>query len=52
MIETAIALGLPFKYGQTDLGPSIGYVFASLAMFFAGAGAVWSLDAVRRRSVA
>ena len=49
--STAEGLGLPFKYGQTDLGPSIGYVFASLALYFAGAGAVWSLDARRDRAL-
>jgi uncharacterized membrane protein YphA (DoxX/SURF4 family) len=39
---------LPFTAGMTDLGPSIGYVFAALALFFAGAGATWSVDAVIR----
>jgi nitrite reductase (NO-forming) len=34
--------------GMTDLGPSIGYVFAALALFFASAGAAWSVDAVIR----
>ncbi|MCW2759659.1 MAG: hypothetical protein JWO46_3405 [Nocardioidaceae bacterium] len=33
-----------FQPGQTDLGPSAGYVFASLALYAAAAGAVWSLD--------
>jgi uncharacterized membrane protein YphA (DoxX/SURF4 family) len=32
------------RSGITDLGPSVGYIFASLALFHAGAGAVWSLD--------
>ncbi|MCV7423491.1 hypothetical protein H7K45_23325 [Mycobacterium yunnanensis] len=35
---------LPFHAGMTDLGPSAGYVFASLALFFAAAGSTWSLD--------
>ena len=35
---------LPFHDGMTDLGPSAGYVFASLALFFAAAGSTWSLD--------
>jgi uncharacterized membrane protein YphA (DoxX/SURF4 family) len=34
--------------GMTDLGPSIGYVFAALALYFAAAGATWSVDAVIR----
>jgi thiosulfate dehydrogenase (quinone) large subunit len=29
---------------MTDLGPSVGYIFASLALFFAAAGSVWSVD--------
>jgi uncharacterized membrane protein YphA (DoxX/SURF4 family) len=33
------------KPGMTDLGPSVGYVFASLALYYAAAGATWSLDA-------
>jgi hypothetical protein len=33
---------------MTDLGPSIGYVFAALALFYATAGAAWSVDAVIR----
>jgi len=36
---------LPFHAGMTDLGPSAGYVFASLALFFAAAGSTWSVDA-------
>jgi len=35
---------LPFHGGMTDLGPSAGYVFASLALFFAAAGSTWSVD--------
>ncbi len=35
---------LPFKDGMTDLGPSVGYIFASLALFFAAAGSAWSFD--------
>ena len=43
----AEGLHLPwFRPGQTDLGPSVGYIFASLALFFAAAGAVWSVDAL------
>jgi nitrite reductase (NO-forming) len=30
--------------GITDLGPSVAYIFASLGLFFAAAGATWSLD--------
>ncbi len=33
------------KPGMTDLGPSAGYIFASLALFFAAAGSTWSVDA-------
>ncbi|MFY9806551.1 MAG: hypothetical protein WAK86_04705 [Pseudonocardiaceae bacterium] len=32
------------RSGITDLGPSVGYIFASLALFFACAGTTWSLD--------
>ncbi len=32
------------RSGITDLGPSVGYIFASLALFYAAAGATWSLD--------
>jgi uncharacterized membrane protein YphA (DoxX/SURF4 family) len=32
------------KPGITDLGPSVAYIFASLALMFAYAGATWSLD--------
>jgi thiosulfate dehydrogenase [quinone] large subunit len=39
---------MPFTTGMTDLGPSIGYIFAALALFFAAAGATWSVDAVIR----
>ncbi len=35
---------LPFHDGMTDLGPSVGYIFASLALFFAAAGSTWSVD--------
>jgi thiosulfate dehydrogenase [quinone] large subunit len=34
--------------GNTDLGPSIGYIFAALALFAAAAGATWSVDSVIR----
>ena len=38
------------KSGITDLGPSVGYIFASLALYLLAAGATWSLDdAVLRR---
>jgi thiosulfate dehydrogenase (quinone) large subunit len=30
--------------GQTDLGPSVGYIIASLALFYAVAGSRWSID--------
>lgn len=32
------------KPGITDLGPSVGYIVASLVLFFAAAGATWSVD--------
>ncbi len=32
------------KSGITDLGPSVGYIIASLALFYAVAGATWSVD--------
>jgi uncharacterized membrane protein YphA (DoxX/SURF4 family) len=32
------------KPGITDLGPSVGYVVAALALYYAGAGATWSVD--------
>ena len=32
------------KPGMTDLGPSVGYIFASLGLYLAVAGATWSLD--------
>jgi thiosulfate dehydrogenase [quinone] large subunit len=35
-----------FQPGQTDLGPSVGYIFASLGLFFAAAGATWSIDSL------
>ena len=38
------AFHLPFHSGMTDLGPSAGYLFASLALFFAAAGSTWSVD--------
>ena len=40
----AEAFHLPFHSGITDLGPSVGYIFASLALFFAAAGSSWSVD--------
>lgn len=30
--------------GITDLGPSVGYIFASLALFSVAAGSTWSVD--------
>ena len=41
-----------FRPGQTDLGPSVGYIFAALGLLFAGSARVWSLDALiaRRRA--
>ncbi|QIQ04758.1 hypothetical protein [Streptomyces liangshanensis] len=42
--SSAEAFGLPWSPGTTDPGTSIGYVFASLALFYAVAGATWSLD--------
>jgi hypothetical protein len=41
-------LHLPWMSGNTDLGPSVGYMLASLALFYAAAGATWSVDAVIR----
>ncbi|UFS59573.1 hypothetical protein [Subtercola endophyticus] len=32
------------RSGMTDLGPSVGYIFASLALFFAAAGSTWAVD--------
>jgi hypothetical protein len=40
----AEAFHLPFQSGMTDLGPSVVYIFASLALFFAAAGSTWSVD--------
>jgi hypothetical protein len=40
----AEAFHLTFHSGMTDLGPSVGYIFASLALFFAAAGSTWSVD--------
>lgn len=39
-----------FSPGQTDLGPSVGYVFAGLGLLFAGSARVWSVDALLRQS--
>jgi thiosulfate dehydrogenase [quinone] large subunit len=41
-------LHLPWMSGNTDLGPSVGYMLASLALLFAAAGATWSVDVVIR----
>ncbi|WP_037603568.1 hypothetical protein [Streptacidiphilus rugosus] len=47
--SSAEAFGLPWDTpGITDVGPAVAYVFASLALFQAAAGATWSLDAVIR----
>jgi uncharacterized membrane protein YphA (DoxX/SURF4 family) len=43
--SSAEGFHLPFTQGMTDLGPSVGYIFASLALYYACAGATWSLDA-------
>jgi nitrite reductase (NO-forming) len=43
--SSAEAFGLPWTTpGITDLGPAVAYIFASLALFHAHAGAVWSVD--------
>ncbi|MFI9275622.1 hypothetical protein ACIGXM_33685 [Kitasatospora sp. NPDC052896] len=43
--SAAEAFHLPWTTpGITDLGPSAAYIFASLALFHASAGATWSLD--------
>ncbi len=42
---------LPWHQGMTDLGPSVGYIFASLALYFAAAGTTWSLDTWLRERV-
>ncbi|MBD0692606.1 hypothetical protein [Streptomyces sp. CBMA123] len=43
--SAAEAFHLPWtKDGITDLGPSVAYIFASLALLHASAGATWSLD--------
>lgn len=43
--SAAEAFHLPWtKPGITDLGPSVAYIFASLALYFACAGSTWSLD--------
>lgn len=49
--SAAEAFHLPWtKPGITDLGPSVGYICASLALYFAAAGAEWSLDALLWRT--
>jgi thiosulfate dehydrogenase [quinone] large subunit len=41
----AEGMHLPWgRDGQTDLGPSVGYIIASLALFYAAAGSRWSVD--------
>jgi uncharacterized membrane protein YphA (DoxX/SURF4 family) len=43
--SSAEAFGLPWNTpGITDVGPSVAYIFASLALLHAYAGAAWSLD--------
>lgn len=43
--SSAEGFGLPWnESGITDLGPSVGYIFASLALLLAFGGAAWSLD--------
>lgn len=43
--SSAEGFGLPWSAsGITDLGPSVGYIFASLALLVAYGGATWSLD--------
>lgn len=32
------------KPGITDLGPSVAYIIASLVLFYAAAGATWTVD--------
>lgn len=47
--STAEAFGLPWTTpGITDLGPSVAYIFASLSLLHAYAGATWSMDTVLR----
>jgi nitrite reductase (NO-forming) len=43
--SSAEGFGLPWnESGITDVGPSVGYIFAALALFAAYGGATWSLD--------
>ncbi|QMU76807.1 hypothetical protein GXW83_14740 [Streptacidiphilus sp. PB12-B1b] len=43
--SSAEAFGLPWNTpGITDVGPSVAYIFASLALLHAYAGSTWSLD--------
>jgi nitrite reductase (NO-forming) len=47
--SAAEAFHLPWtKPGITDLGPSVAYIFAALALYYAHAGATWSVDAFLR----
>lgn len=49
--SAAEAFHLPWtKDGITDLGPSVAYIFASLALLFTASTAVWSLDPFIRRT--
>jgi uncharacterized membrane protein YphA (DoxX/SURF4 family) len=50
--SAAEAFHLPWTTpGITDLGPSVAYIFASLALLYAHAGATWSIDAALRPSL-
>ncbi|MCU1684052.1 MAG: hypothetical protein JWQ81_4791 [Amycolatopsis sp.] len=50
--SSAEAFHLPWSTpGITDLGPSVAYIFASLALLCAAAGSVWSMDRVLRTKV-
>ncbi|MGW0209651.1 hypothetical protein ACWDZ8_29000 [Streptomyces sp. NPDC003233] len=47
--STAETFGLPWTTpGITDLGPSVAYIIASLALLHCYAGATWSMDTVLR----
>jgi uncharacterized membrane protein YphA (DoxX/SURF4 family) len=47
--SAAEAFGLPWNApGITDVGPSVAYIFAALALYCAAAGSVWSVDRVLR----
>lgn len=47
--SAAEAFGLPWSAaGATDIGPSIGYIIAALALLAAPGNAMWSVDSVLR----